>query len=114
MTIIGASASGKSNIVLNPISLCENTFNKIYLFTRDKREALYQYLEMSIPDKEFLEIHEGLDHLKQMDFKNAFFGQTLVIFDDLCLEKDQDDICELYIRGRKLGSGKHKGVSIVY
>ena len=114
MVVVGASGSGKSNIVLNLISLCENTFHKIYLFTRDKNEALYEYLELAIPDKEFLEIHEGLDHLKSMDFKKDFFGQSLVIFDDLCLEKDQDVISELYIRGRKMGSGSSKGVSVVY
>ena len=49
-----------------------------------------------------------------MDFKNDFFGQTLVIFDDLCLEKDQDIISELYIRGRKMGVGEYKGVSTIY
>ena len=43
MVVVGASGSGKSNIVLDLISLCENTFNKIFLFTRDKNEPLCEY-----------------------------------------------------------------------
>lgn len=48
-----------------------------------------------------------------------FFGQTLVIFDDLVNEKDQSIIGELFLRGRKLGRDKTlkdglQGVSILY
>ena len=108
MIIIGASGSGKTNIVMNLITLMENTFNKIYLYTRNKDEPLYNYLEMAIPDKDFLEIHEGISHLNSIDLDNHFFGQTLIIFDDLVQEKNQTQIKELYFRGRKIGC------SIVY
>ena len=110
MVVIGASGAGKSNVTLNIISKMEDTFNKIYLYTRNKHEPLYEYLEVAISEPDMLEIHEGLDHLRQLDMNKHYFGQTLVIFDDLCNEKDQSKINELFIRGRKLGDG----VSLIY
>jgi ABC-type dipeptide/oligopeptide/nickel transport system ATPase component len=110
MVIVGASGAGKSNITLNIISKMQNTFHKIYLYTRNKHEPLYQYLELAITEPDMLEVHEGLDHLRQLDMNKHYFGQTLVIFDDLCNEKDQSKINELFIRGRKLGDG----VSLIY
>jgi hypothetical protein len=101
--IIGASGSGKTNVVLNLISQMKNTFNMIYIYTRNKAEPLYEYLESKIGD-EFLEIHEGLDELKNKK-DDDYIGQSLVIFDDLCMEKDQTCIAELYIRGRKIKGG---------
>jgi hypothetical protein len=101
--IIGASGSGKTNIVLNLISQMKNTFNMIYIYTKNKAEPLYEFLESKI-DPEFLQIREGLDELKSTE-DGDYFGQTLMIFDDLCLEKDQLCIGQMYIRGRKLQGG---------
>ena len=81
----------------------KNTFNMIYIYTRNKSEPLYEFLESKI-DKEFLEIHEGIENLKKKK-DNDYFGQTLIIFDDLCLQKDQTSIEEMYIRGRKIANG---------
>jgi hypothetical protein len=101
--IIGSSGSGKSNLILNLISQMKNTFNMIYIYTRFKAESLYEFLESKI-DKGFLEIHEGIDKLKNAK-DDDFFGQTLTIFDDLCFERDQNCIGEMYIRGRKIAGG---------
>lgn len=109
MLVIGASGSGKTNIVMNLLNMMSNTFNHIYLFTRNLDEPLYEYLMASISDK-YLHCYEGLDELNRMDLNKSFEGQCLVIFDDLVLEKDQSKICELFIRGRKLGDG----VSLCY
>jgi hypothetical protein len=103
MNIIGSSGAGKTNIVLNLISQMKNTFNMIYIYTRNKAEPLYEYLENKI-EPDFLEIHEGLDELKNKN-DSEYFGQTLIIFDDLCMEKDQTCISELFIRGRKVQGG---------
>ena len=93
---------------MNLISLMEMTFNKIYLYTRNNDEPLYNCLERAIPDRDLLEIHEGIIHLNNSNIDNHYFGQTLIIFDDLVQEKNQTKIKELYFRGRKLGC------SIVY
>ena len=110
MSIIGASGSGKSNCVLNIISQFNDTFNHIKLFVKNKEEPLYQYLEQRIPERDLLEIFEGLDELNKMNLDKDLKGQTLCIFDDLCLEKNQSQIEQLYIRGRKLA----EGVSLIY
>jgi hypothetical protein len=81
----------------------KNTFNMIYIYTRNKAEPLYEFLEQKI-DPDILEINEGLDELKNKS-DNDYFGQTLIIFDDLCLEKDQTCIDELFIRCRKVKGG---------
>jgi len=111
MVVIGASGSGKSNIVMNLIKQFMDTFNHIKLFVRNKDEPLYKYLEFKIPSREELEICEGLTELNKMNLDKDFNkGQNLVIFDDLCLEKDQKRIEELYIRGRKIAGG----ISLIY
>lgn len=109
MIIIGASGSGKTNIVMNILYAMSNTFNKIYLFTKNSDEPLYNFLKSRL-DSSLLEVHEGLDYLNENDLNKIFKGQCLVIFDDLVLEKDQSQIEQLFIRGRKLG----KCVSSMY
>jgi hypothetical protein len=109
MAVIGGSGSGKTNIVINLIRQFNNTFKHIYIYTRCKDEALYEYLEAKI-DKSFLTIKEGLTDFNKIDLNKEFKDKEniLIIFDDLCLERDQSKIEELYIRGRKLF------VSVIY
>ena len=103
MVISGFDSSRKPHVVINLISLMNMTFNKVYFYTRNKDEPLYEYLEMVKPDKDLLEVHEGIDHLKSIDLDNHYFGQTLIVFDGLENERDQNKIVELYCRGRILG-----------
>ena len=111
MGIIGSSGSGKTNIVLNLVRLMNNTFNKIYLFTKNHDEPLYNFLQLQIGNSDLFEMYNGLDELDKWDLNTKFDGQqVLVIFDDLMLERDQTSIEQLFIRGRKLG----KGVSCCY
>lgn len=101
--IVGASGSMKSNLVLNLLRAFDGTFNRIELYCRCAKEPLYEFLQSKL-DEECFSIHEGLEHLNEQDL-NKYFDkseQTLIIFDDLVLEKDQSKISELYIRGRKL------------
>ena len=80
------------------------TFNNIEIFCRCADEPLYNYLKTKI-HPEMLTIYEGLGELNKRDLNEYYKprGSTLVIFDDVVLEKHQDKISELYIRGRKLG-----------
>jgi ABC-type dipeptide/oligopeptide/nickel transport system ATPase component len=112
MVICGCSGSGKSNVLLNIINLMNNTYEKIIIFTQDKDEPLYQYLEEELDDG--IEIYEGIKNVKDYDFNDFEDMQVLIIFDDMCVEKDKDQqkIGELFIRGRKMAQGR--GISVIY
>ena len=113
LVICGATGSGKSNILLNIIQMMDSTFEKIVIFTQDKDEQLYNYLEGKI-DGDYFEIYEGIDNVWSYDFNILEDKQYLFIFDDMCIEKikEQQPICELFIRGRKMA---HKrGCSVIY
>jgi ABC-type dipeptide/oligopeptide/nickel transport system ATPase component len=111
MLICGSTGSGKSNVLLNIINLMDSTFNGIKIFTQNKQEPLYEYLE-SVIDKPYLEIYEGLDALRKMDLEELEKAQWLFIFDDMVAEKNQKAIEHIYIRGRKLA--KKGGISAIY
>ena len=106
---VGASGAGKTNVLLNIIAKFANTFNHIYIYTRAE-EPLYDYLESQI-DKSLLTIKYDLASCQSFKDEN-YYGQSLVIFDDMVNEKDAQQQCikELYIRGRKLAGG----VSLLY
>ena len=113
MVICGASGSGKSNLLLNIIHSMSNTFEKILIFTQDKDEQLYNYLAGALPEDE-IEIFEGIDSVINYNFDNLDEMQHLIIFDDMCIEKEskQQNICELFVRGRKMA--KKCGCSVIY
>jgi ABC-type dipeptide/oligopeptide/nickel transport system ATPase component len=113
LVVCGASGSGKTNIICNIIKLMDETFEKIIIFTQDKDEQLYNYLANKL-DPEVLEIYEGIENVISYDWNYLEDGQYLIIFDDMCIEKEnkQAHISELFIRGRKMA--QQKGVSVVY
>jgi ABC-type dipeptide/oligopeptide/nickel transport system ATPase component len=115
MVIVGASGAGKTQLVVHILSKMRNTFANVYIYTKNKDEPIYQYLEEKIPSG--LTIKEGLDELPtlQKDKNGVVKGfekddQSLVIFDDLVLEKSQERIEQMFIRGRKIAGG----ISIMY
>jgi hypothetical protein len=98
--IVGSSGSGKTNLILNIIKLHSGLYDLIVLCTRNSDEPLYNFIKRKIP-KDNLIIIEDLNNLGEPEeYKSD--SQTLIIFDDLCLEKDQTKIAEFFIRGRKL------------
>ena len=108
MIVVAPSGSGKSNFVLNLIekfSKGKGTFHSIHLICRSKCEPLYEYLENKT--KKTIKILEGVSEIPDI---NSFDSgqQHLMIFDDLVLEKNQSQIAEYYVRGRK------RGISMVY
>jgi hypothetical protein len=111
LLVIGSSGSGKTCTTLNLLNYFSHTFNTIYLIAKTLNEPLYDYLQFKMK-KQNVHFFEGLDDLNSWDLKEHFEGkgQCLIIFDDLMLEKKQDKILELFIKGRKLASG----VSLVY
>lgn len=99
MLIVGASGSMKTNVCLNIIHKFTNTFNQIILCVRDANEPLYNFLSDKIGDD--LIIYENGEVPSLSDFEPD--GQKLIIFDDLINLKDQKQIEEFFLRGRKLG-----------
>jgi hypothetical protein len=119
MVITAASGGGKSNLLMNILQACTGTFNDLYLFCRDTHEPLYEHLANRMTNSRtgkinpHVHLYEGLDELNGWELKTHFaeHGQTLVIFDDMVNERNQQAIQELFIRGRKMGTG---GISLIY
>jgi hypothetical protein len=112
MLIISFTGGGKTNALMNLLYQFSGTFNHILLITRNKSEQLYEYLESKL-DKDELTVQEGLDDFRKINLDQQYKDkqkQSLIIFDDLCQEKDQQCIKELWLRGRKLGGS----VSCIY
>lgn len=93
------SGAGKSNTVLNIISLLSKCFTKIVVITKEM-EPLYEMLKDRVEGVEVIE-NGAVPSLDLYDKETS----KLMILDDLVLEKraTQAQIGQLYIRGRKLG-----------
>lgn len=102
MLIIGPSGSMKTNTALNLLKRMNNTFENIIICCKSSNEPLYDYLRKKIPP-EALQFYENGEIPDIGDFSDC--GQTIIIFDDLVLEKNQNNIAEFFIRGRKCGDG---------
>jgi ABC-type dipeptide/oligopeptide/nickel transport system ATPase component len=100
MLIIGNSGSGKTQTLLNLMHNFGATFQNIAIITKNKHEPLYEYLEDKTKDQG-LTITEGIAGLPDLDKFNKE-EQTLIVLDDLVLEKQQGKIEEYFIRARKL------------
>ena len=99
MLIIGGSGAGKTQTLMNLIRVMNGAFNNIHIITKNKDEPLYNYLESKVDNG--LTITEGIDsapNLDEFDKKE----QTLIVMDDLVLEKNQKQLEQYFIRARKL------------
>ena len=99
MLIVGGSGAGKTQTLMNLIRIMNGTFNNIHIITKNKEEPLYEYLESKVDTG--LTITEGIDsapNLDEFDKKE----QTLIVMDDLVLEKNQKQLEQYFIRARKL------------
>ncbi len=104
MAIVAPSGSGKSNLLCNIIAMFsakpEGTFHTIHIITKNKNEPLYKFLESMHDD---IKITEGLESVPKLDSFDKDLSH-LICFDDLVLEKNQQKICNYYIRCRKLNA----------
>jgi ABC-type dipeptide/oligopeptide/nickel transport system ATPase component len=108
MIIAGNSGSGKTQTLLNLIYNMPDTFEKIFIITKNKDEPLYNYLEERLGDKG-LSIKEGLENLPDLDGFDKE-QNSLIILDDLVNEalQKQRPIADFFIRARK------KNASLIY
>jgi hypothetical protein len=88
------------------LKVFSKTFQNIHVITKNKQEPLYQYLEEKIGKKGLI-ISEGISSLPDLDDYNKD-EQSLIVLDDLVLEKNQKRITEYFIRCRKLN------ISVIY
>jgi len=100
MLIIGSSGAGKTQTLLNVIHNMGDTFNDIYIITKNKNEPLYEYLEDKL-GKHGLSVVEGIDNAPDLDKDINKEDQTLIIMDDLVLERNQRTLEEYFLRARK-------------
>jgi len=100
MCIVAPSGSGKTNFLLNLISLFSKgrgTFASITILTRVADEPLYNFLKLKA---ENIQIKEGLSNTPPLD-KFDKEENHLVIWDDLVLAKSLEMVENYYIRARK-------------
>jgi len=100
MLIIGGSGAGKTQTFMNILHNFGNTFQNIYIITKNKDEPIYNYL-MDKTGKDGLEVLEGLKSAPDLDTLDKE-EQTLIVMDDLVLERNQHQLEQYFIRARKL------------
>ncbi len=101
MCVVAPSGSGKTNFIINLLSMfsaAPGTFHTICVVTRNKNEPLYNWLQSLHDD---IKIVEGLENTPVLDKMDKDLNH-IVCFDDLVLAKNQERICNYYIRCRKL------------
>jgi hypothetical protein len=99
MLIVGSSGAGKTQTLLNIIHNLGDTFQNLHIITKNKDEPLYNYLQDKL--KENVNIVEGIDNAPDLD-KFDKEEQSLIVMDDLVLEKNQKALEQYFIRARKL------------
>ena len=107
MCVVAPSGTGKTNFLLNLIkvfSVGEGTFADICIITRNKDEPLYNYLSGEF---EQIQIKEGMHNTPKLDDMDKRYNH-LVVWDDLVLSKNLQNVEEYYMRARK------KNCSVVF
>lgn len=107
MCVVAPSGSGKTNFVINLIRVFSHgkgTFADITIVTRNKDEPLYNWLA-SLDDN--IIIVEGMQNNPKLDDYDKKYNH-LLIWDDLVLSKNLEQVCEYYLRARK------KNVSLMF
>jgi ABC-type oligopeptide transport system ATPase subunit len=116
MLIIGSSGSGKTLTLYNILRIFSGTFQNIHIIAKSINEPIYKYVEDKFKKinehpkaktKLNVQVLEGMESLPDLKTFNEE-EQSLVVLDDLVLEKNQKKIEEYYIRCRKLN------ISIIY
>jgi len=100
MLIIGGSGAGKTQTLMNLLHNFGETFQNIYVITKNRDEPLYNYLADKTKKSGGVEILEGISNAPDLD-KLDKEEQTLIVMDDLVLERNQALLEQYFIRARK-------------
>lgn len=111
LLIAAPSGSGKTNALMNLITLMDKTFHEIIICVKSADEPLYNMLIDKLPNiivyeggevpeiSKYSILDEKTKRLKRLDKK-----QRLIVFDDLITDRNANKIAsEYYIKGRKVG-----------
>jgi len=101
MCIVAPSGSGKTNFLVNLLSMFsvgKGTFASINIITRNADEPLYKWVKGK---SDQIVIKEGLTNTPPLDKFDKELNH-LVVWDDLVLSKDLSMVENYYIRARKL------------
>lgn len=101
MLIIGGSGAGKTQTFLTILHNFGDTFQNIFIITKNADEPLYNYFRDKTAKGGGVEILEGIDKAPDLDSLDKT-EQTLIVMDDLVLEKNQSKLEQYFIRARKL------------
>ena len=107
--VVAASGGGKSTWLLNFIALTPDTWGHIWICTKAS-EPIYDFLQKKVGEKDVSIVYKLGDLPPLKDFPNAN-KQQLVVFDDCCVDKNQELIGQFFIRGRKVTK---YGLTMVY
>jgi hypothetical protein len=101
MCIVAPSGSGKTNFLVNLLSMFSvgnGTFASITIITKNADEPLYKWVKGK---SDQIVIKEGLTNTPPLDKFDKELNH-LVVWDDLVLSKDLSMVENYYIRARKL------------
>jgi hypothetical protein len=101
MLIIGGSGAGKTQTLMNILHNFGDTFQNLFVITKNRDEPLYNYLADKTAKGGGVEILEGIQNAPDLD-KLDKEEQTLIVMDDLVLERNQHQLEQYFIRARKL------------
>jgi len=103
MCIVAPSGSGKTNFLVNLLSMFsvgKGTFTSIDIITKNADEPLYKWIKGK---SDQITIKEGLSNTPPLDKFDKELNH-LVVWDDLVLSKDLSMVENYYIRARKLNT----------
>ena len=105
ISCIGGTGSGKSNSLVNFLSLKNDAFHKIVIFSGSTTdEPLYSFLQNKIPE---LEMYNDINELPSLEtYDDDDKGhEKLIVFDDFInlKSKEMKKINEFLTSGRKFG-----------
>lgn len=118
--IVAASGGGKTQTLCNFLERFSGTFNQCYIFTQEN-EPIYDAIKnsMGIPEKALTVCYGGYRAFvqeinRQKKSGDLFIGQSVVVFDDMCTEKDQNLIEKHMSFGRKRSQQDGQGCCTFY
>jgi hypothetical protein len=100
--VVGTSGSGKTSLLLDFLYRCPETFSHIILCSpMGVKEPLYKYLKSRLQEGQLM-VCEKISDLPDLESIEQDKGDhTLVVFDDMVVEKNQRPITSYFIRCRK-------------